>query len=73
VPVLGFLDDLLIVPLGILVVVKLIPPELMVEYRAAAAVAVEQPVSRTAMVVIVCVWLLAIALTGWLAWRWFSG
>jgi len=72
VPVLGFLDDLLIVPLGILVVVKLIPPELMAEYRAAAAVAVEQPVSRTAMAVIVCIWLLAIALAGWLAWRWFS-
>jgi uncharacterized membrane protein YkvA (DUF1232 family) len=73
VPVLGYVDDLFIVPLGILAAVKLIPPELMVEYRAAAMLAVEQPVSRTAMAAIVIIWLLSIALAGWLAWRCFSG
>src|SRR4029079_14036777 len=45
VPVIGYLDDLIIVPLGILVVVKLIPPEVMAESRAPAAVAAERPVS----------------------------
>ena len=39
VPVLGYLDDVLIVPLGILAVVKLVPPEVMAEHRAAAAAA----------------------------------
>jgi uncharacterized membrane protein YkvA (DUF1232 family) len=72
IPVLGVLDDLLLVPLGILAVVKLIPPELMAEYRAAASRAVEQPVSRAAMVVIVGIWLISIVLVGWLAWRHFS-
>ena len=33
IPVLGYLDDLVIVPLGILLVVRLIPPELMAEFR----------------------------------------
>jgi uncharacterized membrane protein YkvA (DUF1232 family) len=73
IPVLGYLDDLLLVPLGIVAVVALIPPELMAEYRASAAKAVEQPVSRTAMAVIVTIWLASIALVGWLAYRYFSG
>lgn len=73
IPVLGYLDDLVLVPLGIVTVVALIPPELMAEYRASAAHAVEQPVSRMAMVVIVGVWAASIALVAWLAWRWFSG
>jgi uncharacterized membrane protein YkvA (DUF1232 family) len=36
IPVFGYLDDVVIVPLGIFAVVKLIPPEIMVEHRAAA-------------------------------------
>src|SRR6188472_2135480 len=44
IPVIGYLDDLIIVPLGILAVVKLIPPEVMAESRAAAALAAERPV-----------------------------
>jgi uncharacterized membrane protein YkvA (DUF1232 family) len=71
VPVLGYLDDVVIVPLGILAVVKLIPPAVMVESRAAAALAAEKPASRTAAVVIVLIWAASIALTGWLAYRFF--
>jgi len=36
IPVLGYLDDLIIVPIGIVAVLKLIPPEIMAEHRAAA-------------------------------------
>jgi uncharacterized membrane protein YkvA (DUF1232 family) len=36
VPVLGYLDDLIIVPLGILLAINLIPRELMTEFRAKA-------------------------------------
>jgi uncharacterized membrane protein YkvA (DUF1232 family) len=69
IPVLGYLDDMVIVPLGILAVVKLIRPEVMAEHRAAAAQAEERPVSRTAVCVIVFVWAASIALTGWLVYR----
>lgn len=48
IPVLGYLDDLLIVPLGILLVVRLIPPELLAEHRAAAARRPTRPVSVVA-------------------------
>lgn len=37
IPIIGYLDDVVIVPAGILLAVKLVPPELMSEFRAAAA------------------------------------
>ena len=66
IPVIGYLDDLIIVPLDIVAVVKLIPPEIMAEHRAAAAVAAERPVSRAAAVAIAFIWISSIALVGWL-------
>src|SRR6478735_8894144 len=53
IPVIGYLDDLIIVPIGIVAVMKLIPPEIMAEHRAAADIASEKPTSLTAAVVIV--------------------
>ena len=47
IPVLGQLDDLIIIPLGILLAIRLIPPELLAEHRAAAARAIVQPQSNT--------------------------
>ena len=69
---LGYLDDLIILPLGILVVVRLFPPNIMAEHRAAAALAADEPVSRTAAIVIVLIWAASLALTGWLGYRYFS-
>jgi uncharacterized membrane protein YkvA (DUF1232 family) len=66
IPVLGYLDDVLLVPLGILLVVWLIPPGIMAEHRELAAGAQERPVSRAAAGVIVCIWIVAIVLAGWL-------
>jgi len=71
VPVLGYLDDVIIVPLGILAVVKLIPPEIMAEHRALAAAAQDRPVSRAAAIVIAVVWAACIALAGWICYRFF--
>ena len=65
IPVLGYVDDLVIVPLGILLAVRLIPPALMDEFRATAAVREGRPASRLAAAAIVLVWL---ALAGWLLW-----
>src|SRR5204862_1163055 len=49
IPVLGYLDDLIIVPLGIWLVIWLIPEEIMVEYRAIADTAGQRPVSLAGM------------------------
>jgi uncharacterized membrane protein YkvA (DUF1232 family) len=69
VPFLGYLDDVVIVPLGILAVVKLIPPEIMAEHRAFAARVSEKPVSRTAAAVIVLIWAASIMLVTWWGYR----
>jgi uncharacterized membrane protein YkvA (DUF1232 family) len=68
VPILGYMDDVIIVPLGILIVVKLIPPEIMSEHRAAAQ---DRPVSHAAAIVIAVVWTACIAFAGWLCYRSF--
>ena len=72
IPVLGQLDDLIIVPLGIVLAVRLIPPELLAEHRAAAQAAIAQPQSTSAAPVIIAIWTGATMLVCWLAYREFS-
>jgi len=64
IPVLGYLDDMLLVPLGIALALKMIPPDVLAECRAQAQEAMRQgkPVNRTAAAVIVAVWLLVAGL-----------
>lgn len=72
IPVLGYLDDLIIVPLGIALVIKLVPPDVMAQHRALAAAADDKPVSKVAAGIIVGVWIAAIGLCAWAAWRWIA-
>ena len=65
IPVLGYLDDLLIVPAGIWLVVRLIPLPMMAEFRIEAARR-ERPISYGAAAMIVAVWLAAVAAIVWL-------
>ncbi len=67
IPVLGYLDDLVLVPLGIALVVWMIPSPIMAEHRAAAAKAGESPKSRKAAAVIILVWIACAAVAGWFA------
>ena len=69
IPVLGYLDDLVIVPLGILAVVALIPPAVMAEHRAAAVAAREQPRSMSGAIAIIAIWTALCVLFSWLAYR----
>ena len=64
VPVLGYLDDLLIVPAGIALVIRLIPGALMAEFRAQALQRLDRPRSLAAAAIIVAVWIGAAALAG---------
>ncbi len=67
IPVLGYLDDLLIVPLGILLSVRLVPPALMAEFRAKAA-GMKKPLSKTGLAFILVIWLVCLILLG--KWLW---
>jgi uncharacterized membrane protein YkvA (DUF1232 family) len=68
IPILGQVDDLLILPLGTLLAVKLIPPEILSEHRAAALDAEGRPASRAAAAVIIAIWIGAAALLIWAFW-----
>jgi uncharacterized membrane protein YkvA (DUF1232 family) len=61
IPVIGYLDDLLIVPAGIMLAVKLVPAELMNEFRTAAASAEgERALGKRGATVIVLLWVLGV-------------
>jgi uncharacterized membrane protein YkvA (DUF1232 family) len=69
IPVIGYLDDLLIVPLGLALVVRLTPPEVLDAARARAEQTASRPVSYAAAVCFVLLWLVL----AWLAARWVFG
>jgi uncharacterized membrane protein YkvA (DUF1232 family) len=70
IPVLGYLDDLVLIPLGVALALRLIPAEVMAECRARSKDALSQgrPVNWAAAVVIVAIWVLLAALAVRLAW-----
>jgi uncharacterized membrane protein YkvA (DUF1232 family) len=72
IPVLGYLDDLMIVPLGIALVIWFIPPALMAEFRERAAEQGVRPRSIVAAVIICLLWIVIGALAGWWLWRLFA-
>jgi uncharacterized membrane protein YkvA (DUF1232 family) len=66
IPILGYLDDLLIVPLGILLVVRLIPADVLKEHRMSAEKRqATRPVSYAAAVFMVGMWIVAAAALFW--------
>ena len=64
IPVLGYLDDLFLIPLGVAVAVKMIPKTVLEECREKAQKIMQQgrPVNRMAAVVIIAIWLFLAAL-----------
>jgi uncharacterized membrane protein YkvA (DUF1232 family) len=59
IPILGYLDDLVLIPLGVWLALKMIPPEVMAECREKAQEVMRQgkPVNKIAAAVIVLIWL----------------
>jgi len=59
IPIIGYLDDLIIVPLGIWLVLKMIPPAVLAECREKAAAEIERgkPINRAAAAVIIAIWI----------------
>jgi uncharacterized membrane protein YkvA (DUF1232 family) len=68
IPVVGYLDDLILVPAGIWAVVRLIPVDLMREFRAEAARLEARPKSRAGAAFIIAAWLTAAMLLAWWFW-----
>ena len=65
IPVLGLLDDIVLIPLGVALTLLLVPDDVLADARASAERALERPSSRKAAVVIVLLWILASVLLVW--------
>jgi uncharacterized membrane protein YkvA (DUF1232 family) len=68
IPVLGYVDELLLVPLAVAAARRMIPAVVMVEAQARAETMTSKPVSRVAAAVIVVLWIALAAATAWMAW-----
>ena len=69
IPVLGYLDDVILVPVGLLLVRRMIPAVVMEECRAKAAEMEKRPVNWVAGVVVIVLWLMVAAAAGIWVWR----
>lgn len=69
IPVLGLLDDMVLVPLGLWLFVKMIPADVLAEARLCAEQASEEPRSVWGALIVIAIWIAAALLFAWLvAW-----
>src|ERR1700710_2610426 len=67
IPILGYLDDLILVPLGIWLVVSLVPEQAIAEYRARASEVMQRPNDgKVAAIAIIAIWISGAALLCWI-------
>src|SRR5690242_4923891 len=59
IPVIGYLDDLIIVPLGMATVLRMVPPDVLADCREKARMRTERPTSWVGAAFMVAVWLVA--------------
>jgi uncharacterized membrane protein YkvA (DUF1232 family) len=72
IPVLGILDDLVLLPAGIWLVRRLIPQHVLAEHRAAVDAGTRLPPSWSAAAIIAALWLFAIFVVGRWLWDWLA-
>ena len=67
IPVLGYLDDLVVIPLGIALALKMIPAEVMIDARGQAEELLRQgkPISRAGAIMVIAIWLIIITALVW--------
>lgn len=74
IPVLGYLDDMILLPLGLWLTLRLIPDDVWVECVEKAKETADQPSPRSwvAAAVVVVLWVAAVILTGGFLWEWMA-
>src|SRR3546814_475693 len=68
IPVLGYFDDLILVPTDLWLAIRLVPPALMTEFRSRAETLDQLPSSRTAAIAVVIIWIAVMAAILWAFW-----
>jgi uncharacterized membrane protein YkvA (DUF1232 family) len=69
IPVIGFLDELILLPLAVGLIVRWIPPEVMDDLRVRAAALAERPSSRFGAALILLIWAAVAGLAVFAIWR----
>jgi len=74
IPILGYMDDLVLIPLGVFLAIRMIPVEVMSESRRQARQLMAQgkPVNKVAATIIVLIWIGLAALVGVMVYRWLK-
>ena len=60
IPILGLLDDAVLIPLGIWLFLKMVPPDIYARHKATATAASTRPISRAGAMAIVLIWAVAL-------------
>ncbi len=71
IPIIGYLDDLIIVPLGILLAIRLIPAPLILEFRSLASDYERLPRNQAGAIFVICIWTFAAVAIAWWAYHRF--
>lgn len=69
IPVLGLLDEAILLPLGLVAVIRLVPTAVIAQARARAAEAAARPVSRAGAAMVVALWAAGAGVLAWTIWR----
>lgn len=69
IPIIGYLDDIIIVPLGIIMAIRLIPAPLMLEFRSRASDHERLPKTQAGAIAVICIWLAGAIAIGWWAYH----
>jgi uncharacterized membrane protein YkvA (DUF1232 family) len=73
IPVLGYLDDLIITPLGLALAIRLIPTEVMDAARQQVVEGIKDPrASRAGLFIVIGFWLIGLLMAGFFIWRLFD-
>ena len=73
IPIIGYLDDIILLSLGIMVVIKLTPKNVIEASRSKASEVIAKPVSLAAAAVVIVIWLLCASGFGFLVWSAAAG
>jgi uncharacterized membrane protein YkvA (DUF1232 family) len=66
IPVIGYLDDILLIPIGLWIAIRLMPNDVIEDCRSRAAQLTERPTSRTAAFVVITIWMGTATIIGWI-------
>ncbi len=69
IPIIGYLDDILLVPMGLWIAMRMVPDDVIEDCREQATQLTERPTSRMAALAIVVIWMGTAAVIGWIIYE----